>query len=380
MKGEEKMKKTAAALLTMVMAGTLLAGCSSSQTQATQVQTQTETSQAATQAIDAASQAPESEAVSEAAANAANDPKVVLNYAEQNSETSLMGMTAQKFKEEVERLSGGSVEVQIYAGGVFGSEADVVDTMVSGGGTVDMCRIATQSLKDYAGIKLTNLLTVPYIFSDREHFWKTVDTDLGDQILNECHEAGLGIRGLYYAEEGFRNFFFTKEIKSIEDIKGLKIRSSSDSTMVGTIEGLGAAPATVSFNELYSALSTGVVNGAEQPMVNYESNAFYEVAPYMILDGHTFGSCMVIITDTAWEKLTPAQQTAVSEAGKLASQYNAESSQNVEDECRAKLEASGVTFIEVEDLTPWREACAQIINAVTEGMEEQVDQILALDQ
>ena len=64
-------------------------------------------------------------------APAAADPKVTLNYAEQNSETSLMGMTARKFKEEVERLSGGSVEVQIYAGGVFGSEADVMDTMVS---------------------------------------------------------------------------------------------------------------------------------------------------------------------------------------------------------------------------------------------------------
>ena len=311
-------------------------------------------------------------------APAAADPKVTLNYAEQNSETSLMGMTARKFKEEVERLSGGSVEVQIYAGGVFGSEADVMDTMVSGGGTIDMSRIATQSLKDYTGIKVTNLLTVPYIFDSREHFWKTVETDLGDEILNECHEAGLGIRGLYFAEEGFRNFFFKNEVKDIADMKGKKIRSSADSTMVGTIEGLGAAPATVSFNELYSSLSSGVVDGAEQPIVNYPSNAVHEVAPYMILDGHTFGACMVVITDSAWEKLTPAQQEAVMEAGRLASEFNGENSQAVEDECMAKLREDGVTFVEVADLEPWREACAKIIGEVTAGMEDKVEQILEL--
>lgn len=368
------MKKSFIVILTLAMTVTL-SGCGGTGKAA-----DTSVNTPATEAIEKVQGTAETQAESAEEMEAAKDPKVVLNYAEQNSETSLMGMTAQKFKEEAERLSGGSVEVQIYAGGVFGSEADVMDTMVSGGGTVDMARIATQSLKDYVGIKVTNLLTVPYIFNDREHFWKTVETEIGDEILNECHDAGLGIRGLYFAEEGFRNFFFTSEIQGIEDIKGKKIRSSADSTMVGTIEGLGAAPATVSFNELYSSLSTGVVDGAEQPMVNYESNAFYEVAPYMILDGHTFGSCMVIMTDDAWNKLTPAQQTAVEQAGKLASEYNGQSSQKVEDECREKLLASGVTFVEVDDLDLWREACSKIIGEVTEGMDDYVDKILSLSK
>ena len=355
------MKKLLAVVLSVTMRASLLSACAKSNTAGETTipsagESQTEGQTEGQKASDSQ--------------KAAADPKVTLSYAEVNSETSLMGMTAQKFKEEVERLSGGSVEIQIYAGGVFGAEGDVLDTMTSGGGTVDMTRIATQSLKDYTGINVTNLLTVPYIFNGREHFWKTVETDIGDDILNECHEVGLGIRGLFFAEEGFRNFFFKDKITGIEDLKGKKIRSSTDSTMVGTIEGLGAAPATVAFNELYSALSTGVVDGAEQPIVNYQSNAFNEVAPYMILDGHTFGACMVLITDSAWDKLTPAQQEAVMEAGGIASRYNAGCSQDVEDECKAKLVESGVTFVEVDDLQPWRDACSKIIGEVTEGLDD----------
>ena len=93
--------------------------------------------------------------------------------------------------------------------------------------------------------------------------------------------------------------------------------------MTGMVEGLGANPTVVSFGELYSALQTGVVDGAEQPIGNYKSNAFHEVAPYLILDGHTLGAIQVIITDEAWDSLTEEQQDILVEA-KLASEFNRE--------------------------------------------------------
>lgn len=321
-------------------------------------------------------------AASEPAGNApdaSGDPKVTLTYAEVNPEDSLMGKTAQEFKKQVETLSGGSITVNIQASAVLGAEGDVLETMTGGGGTIDMARISGMSLKSFSGINVTNLMGVPYMFSSREHFWAVTGSDVGAAILNECHDVGLGIRGMYFVEEGFRHFFFKNEIKGIEDLKGKKIRISTDSTSVGMVRGLGGADTTIAFNELYSSLQTGVVDGAEQPIVNYLSNKFNEVAPYMILDGHTLGCGMVIMTDAAWDKLTDAQKECVRLAGEAASNFNRENSSSAEESARTDLEAAGASFIPVDDKQPWRDACATIIAEVTAGLEEYTDKIAALE-
>jgi TRAP-type C4-dicarboxylate transport system substrate-binding protein len=210
---------------------------------------------------------------------------------------------------------------------------------------------------------------------NRKHFWAIAASDYGQSVLEEPGELELGVRGLFFAEEGFRHLFFKDEIKSIDDIKGKKIRVSTDPIMMGMIQGLGGSPTSIAFTELYTSLSSGVVDGAEQPIANYQSNAFNEVAPYMILDGHTMGAAEVIMTDTAWDKLSESQRKAVVEAGKLASEFNAGLSEENENKCIEELKAEGVTFVEVADLQPWRDACADTIATATVGMEDYVKQI-----
>ena len=181
---------------------------------------------------------------------------------------------------------------------------------------------------------------------------------------------------MFYGEEGFRHFFTVKPIKGIEDLKGLKLRVSIDPVMTGMVEGLGAIPTVVSFNELYSALQTGVVDGAEQPIVNYKANSFHEVAPYLILDGHTLGAIQVIITDEAWNKLTEEQQNILIEAGKYASEFNRQISEETENKVLEELRAEGVTVIEVNDITPWQEACKDVISSATADYKDLYQQIL----
>lgn len=301
--------------------------------------------------------------------NASAEENVTLVYAEVNPEDSLMGQTATAFKEKVEELTGGSVTIDIQYSGVLGDEATVLDSMIGGAGTVDIARVATFSLTNY-GATRTTLLSIPYTFSGREHFWDFAASDLGAEILQEPSEVGLGIKGLFYVEEGFRHFFTAKEISGIADLAGMKLRVSNDPLMNGMVEGLGASPTVVAFNELYSALQTGVVDGAEQPIVNYQSNAFNEVAPYMIKDGHTLGCAEVLITEAALAKLSDDQVAAIEEAGVYASDFNANLSEEIENECIAELEESGVTFIEVDDLAEWQEACAELITTYTEGYED----------
>lgn len=306
-------------------------------------------------------------AVSSVMANAESDSaaegvekSVTFVYAEVNPLDSIVGQTGLKFKEEVERLSNGTISIDIQHSGVLGAENDVLDAMLGGGGTIDMSRISAFALTSYGGEK-SKLLSIPYTFTGREHFWNFATSDLAAEFLMEPHENGTGIRGLFYGEEGFRHFFGTKPLNSIEDLNGLKIRISTDPIAQGMVKGLGADPTVVNYNELYSALQTGVVDAAEQPIANYKSKAFNEVAPYMILDGHTLGAIQVIITDEAWDSLSPAQQEAVTEAGKIASAFNREISEDAENEVLKVLAEEGAKVIEVADKGPWQAACAAVI-------------------
>ena len=303
------------------------------------------------------------------------EPEVTLVYAEVNPLDTIVGQTGQAFADKVHELSGGKIKIEIQASGVLGSENDVLDAMLGGGGTIDMSRISAFALTPYGGQK-SKLLSIPYTFVSRDHFWNFATSDLAPEFLLEPHEAGTGVRGLFYGEEGFRHFFTVDPVNGIEDLKGLKIRVSNDPVMNGMVNGLGASPTVVSFGELYSALQTGVVDGAEQPIANYKSNAFPEVAPNLILDGHTLGAIQVIITDEAWDGLTEEQQNILMEAGKYASEYNRKISAEAEAKVLEELKADGVNVVEVTDLAPWQAAVKDVVEAETKDFKELYQQIL----
>ena len=371
-----KKRIVSAVLCTAMVAGSLV-GCGSKKAEETTAATTAAATEAATEAAKEETEAAEGEtkAAEAGAYDTANMPEVTLVYAEVNPLDTIVGQMATDFKTKVEELSDGKITIDVQASGVLGSENDVLDTMLGGGGTIDMSRISAFALTSY-GAEKSVLLSVPYTFQNREHFWKFADSDLAPEFLMEPHDNGLGVRGLFYGEEGFRHFFTVKPVNGLEDLKGMKLRVSNDPIMNGMVAGLGANATVVSFNELYSALQTGVVDGAEQPIANYQSNAFPEVAPNLILDGHTLGAIQVIITDDAWDKLTPEQQDVLTEAGKYASEFNRKISEEAENKVLDELKANGVNVVEVEDKTPWQEACKDIIESSTKDNAELYQQIL----
>ena len=309
------------------------------------------------------------------AATQTNADAVVLTYAEVNPIDSTDGGWAKYFKEQVETLTEGSVVIDIQASGVLGAESDVLDGMISGGGTVDLARVSCYAMNTYSCNK-SALLGLPFIFESREHFWNFVNSDLGDELKAEPSESGIGVTALYYLEDGFRSFFFKDPVNDISEMKSKKIRVSTDQIMTGMVKGLGAAPTVVSFNELYTSLQSGVVDGAEQPLPPYESNAFNEVAPYVILDEHTLATSYVVISDMSKSKLTDDQLQAIQEAGKATEEYCRQEAAKYDEECRARLEEKGVTFVEVADKTPWREACSSVTEQFLPGVEDVYQGIL----
>ena len=309
------------------------------------------------------------------AAAAASDPKVTLVYAEVNPLDTIVGQTGSHFKEKVEELTGGSVVVDVQASGVLGSENDVLYAILGGSTSIDISRISAFALTSY-GCNKSKLLSIPFTFENRAHFWNFANSELAPEFLNEPQELGLPVRGIFYGEEGFRHFFTVKPVSGIADFKGLKLRVSNDPVMNGMVEGLGANPTVVSFGELYSALQTGVVDGAEQPIANYKSNAFPEVANNLILDGHTLGAVQAVITDNAWNKLTENQQAAIMEAAADTQAFNADLSETAENKVLEELKSSGCNVIDVPDKAPWQEACAKVISENTSDQAELYQQLL----
>lgn len=311
--------------------------------------------------------------------NDAPQEKITLVYAEVNPLNTIAGQTAKAFKEKVEKLSNGMIVIDVQHSAVLGSENEVLESILEDSGTIDMARISAFALTNYGGEK-SKLLSLPYTFASREHFWNFATSELATEFLLEPSENGGNVRGLFYGEEGFRHFFSTESLETLEDLQGLNIRVSEDPVMVQLVECLGASPKEVPFGDLYTAFSRGEIDAAEQPLSNYQSNAFNEVAGNVILDGHTLGAIQVVIAESAWQKLTAEQQDILMQASAYASVMNRTISERMEIEVLQELEESGCNIVEVSDIESWKNAVEPLIKEQTEGLEEVYQQILSMNQ
>lgn len=304
---------------------------------------------------------------------------VTLIYAEVNPiEGTIAGEMAKAFKEKVEELSDGSVVIDIQDAGRLGSQGDYLDDML-GINTIDICCVSVSTLVQYGTQTKANLLTLPYVFENREHFWNFANSNLAKTFLNEPQTQNLPIRGLAYGEEGFRYFFFRNSVVDISSLRGLKIRvPSSPPVMSGLVSSLGARPTIVAFSELYISLQSAIVDGSEQSLMNYKVNSFFEVAPYILMDEHTVSAIEMIISDNAWNQLTEEEQGWVQEAANYASNRCREASEAAEAQILQYLETQDVTIIEVRDKTPWQEAVQEVITDNLNGEGAAYQSILAL--
>jgi tripartite ATP-independent transporter DctP family solute receptor len=305
--------------------------------------------------------------------DASGDPAVTLVYAEVNPlDSTVVGQVATHFAERVNELSGGTVTIDVQGGGVLGAEGDYCDNMIGGVGTIDMARLSVSTLTGY-GVPKSTLLCLPFTFTSRDHFWNFAASDLAQEFMDEPYENGLGLHGLFLGEEGFRHIFTNKPVAGLDDLQGLKIRVSTDPTMVGMIEAFGANPTVVAYGELYQSLQSGVVDGAENPVGNYKANSFYEVAPNLILDGHQLGVIELVITDMAWNKLTEAQQECIKIAAQECQAYNKELSEKIEEDTLAEL-GDKITVVEV-DKAEWIDKCKDVIAEATADYADLYQQI-----
>ncbi len=299
---------------------------------------------------------------------------VVLKYGELNPDSHPMTVVAREFARIVKEKSGGDIVVDVYPSSQLGDERTEIQALQMG--AVDMFRANANSLGDFGAAK-SNIFSLPYLFRNRSHLWNVLNSEIGQDILSDVQASGSGMVGVAFMEEGQRNFFFRNApVTDMEGIKGKKIRVPQTQILIDTVKAFGASPTPISYSELYSALQTGVVDGAENPPTGYLANNFYEVAPYYMIDGHTYSPSIMVMSEITWNKLTPEQQAIVNEAARETEVFNKELAESADIAAYEELKSKGAQILEVTDLPDWPKAVGPVYEKYGADFTDIIQQIL----
>lgn len=245
--------------------------------------------------------------------------------------------------------SGGKLIIQIFPSEQLGAERECIEQVQLG--CLDMTKTSTAPLESF--VPEMGVFSVPYVFRDRDHFWKVLDGSIGDQFLDAGTRVGL--RGVCYYDSGSRSFYMkTKMIKTPDDLVGQKIRVMKSKTAMAMIEALGGSPTPISWGELYTALQQGVVDGAENNEPSFDTSRHYEICKYYSLDEHTMVPDILLISEVVWQQLTPEQRRMVREAAVESSHFQRKLWEQKTAESLAKVQAAGVEVFR-PDKAPFRE-------------------------
>lgn len=302
---------------------------------------------------------------------------IVFKVAVNNPESHVMGQSWKKFGELLEAETDGRLSLDIYYGGQLGSKTVCLQGLQTG--VIDMYMIMPSVLCDY-GAENLKVFSLPYIFKSLEHARAFTRSEDGDKLLNYIQESGTRMVGLGYFQDLPRNYFFKDaKVSKVEQLAGLKIRSQASSIDLETMKAFGASPVTVAFSELYSALQTGVVDGAEQPFTGFYSNQFQEVAKYMVLDGHQIAPSIGLISEIAWNKLSDEDKAIIKKCFTEASDYWDSLIDKAAVELRQSIEDAGVTVLEAENPEDWRAKVQPVYDMYGTQFKETIDAISALE-
>lgn len=243
----------------------------------------------------------------------------------------------------LKKRSNGRIEIKVYTDSSLGAEPSVIEMLRMG--ALDMARLSTASVADVDDE--LGVFVLPYLFRDDNHKWKVLNGPTGFRILDGM--AHYGIVGLSFQEAGYRSFYNNKRsIYEPQDLKGLKMRVLPSRLLIKLIEFYGATPVPINYNEVFSALRAGVIDGAENNIPSYVSSNHYKVAKYYSLDRHNSIPEVLIISQKKWFQLSPADRKMIQSAARESVDYQRRLWANFELECLKKLKKEGCIVNEVD--------------------------------
>jgi tripartite ATP-independent transporter DctP family solute receptor len=203
----------------------------------------------------------------------------------------------------------GRIKMQVYGGAQLGQEKETIE--MTQAGTIAFNRINAAPLVSFA--PSMGVYSMPYLFRDADHLWKVLQGPIGKGLLKDLEKSNLV--GLAYYDNGTRSFYTKgKPIKTLSDMKGMKIRVQQSKIFVDLVNTLGASATPMNYSEVYSGLQTGIIDGAENNAPSLWTSKHYEVAKYYSLDEHSRLPEVLLMSKKVWDGLSPDDQKIVAQA------------------------------------------------------------------
>lgn len=335
------MKKILMVILSVMLVGMSLVGCS---TKATEEPVEN------TAEVTESAPAPE---------------KIVWKFGHLTNDDHLWNKTALKFAELVADKTNGQIEIKVYPNEQLGSEMDNITGIQTG--TVDLT-ITGESLQNWA--PKAALLAIPYAITSDEHMDKIINGELGAEIEAQITEK-VGLIPLYIHKRAPRNLTSNIPIRTPEDAKGLKMRVPNVPLFVDAWSAVGANPQVIAFSEVFTGLQQGVIDAQENPYDLVVSASFYEVQDYVNETEHVSSWVYVVVGEKQFNSLTPELQAAVKEAATEAEVWGQAEFEASAAEYKQKCIDEGMTIIDDVDKVAFQQA---MLPAIQNSLnEEQID-------
>lgn len=276
----------------------------------------------------------------------------------------------------VEERTDGRVCVEVFHSAQLGEEKDTIEQTKFG--VIDLNRVSMGPFNNL--VEETKVVSLPYIFKSVDHMHNVMDGPIGDDILAAFEPHGYV--GLAFYDGGSRSFYNkVKPIKSIDDLKGMKVRVMQSDIFVDMMSALGANATPMPYGEVYSSIQTGVIDGAENNWPSFESSGHYEVAGYYTLDEHLIVPEVLVMSKISWDKLSPEDQAVVRQAAKESVPEMRKLWVAREKASEEKVRAAGVEVVTEIDKEPFMAAMDTVYekHVTSDKLKDLVSRIRATD-
>jgi tripartite ATP-independent transporter DctP family solute receptor len=284
----------------------------------------------------------------------AADQKMVFKASDVHPEGYPTVRAVENMGKKLEAATGGRLSIQMYASMQLGGEKEAIEQAQVG--ALQLARVSVGALGPV--VDDLNVFNLPFLFRSTEHMEKVIDGPIGQELLDKVsNNANTRLIGLAWMDAGARSVYDTKKpIKSIDDLKGLKMRVMGNPMFVDMMNALGGNGVAMGYDQVFSALQTGVVDGAENNPPSFVFDNHYQVAKYYTLTEHLIVPEILVFSRATWDNLSKDDQALIKKLAREAQLDERQLWKKVEEDAMAKMKTSGIEIDTIADKTPFETA------------------------
>ena len=281
-----------------------------------------------------------------ASSSALAQQKVVLKASDVHPAGYPTVVAVENLGKKLEAATNGRYSVQMYPSMQLGGEKEAIEQAQVG--AIAFARVSVGALGPV--VDDLNVFNLPYVFRNTAHMQHVVDGPIGQELLDKVTNSGKGLVGLCWMDAGARNFYNTKKpIKTMADLKGMKVRVMGNPMFVEMANSMGGNGVAMGYDQVFSALQTGVVDGAENNPPSFVFDNHYQVAKFYTIDEHLIVPEMLVFSKKAWDAMSKEDQALLVKFSKEAQQDERKLWAIYEQQAMDKAKAAGIQIVQVSD-------------------------------